>query len=322
MRNRLQKTNIFTIIVLVAFTAVSTIASVIAVFQNIAFMEVWLNSTIYLVGLGLPCIIMGVLLKYRDGQPLKETFSIRPLPILSILICIVLGITLQTVSSLIAQISAKFFNNLTNTSISNMTALPLPMIVFAMAILPAFFEEMLCRGVLFDGYKETPAWYQIVLPACFFGFLHMNFQQISYALPMGIVLALVVYYTRSIFASMIIHFVLNGTQVTVAWLAENKGMFEGGVFAEDLFLKIIGGSDDFTATLIAAAIALIVTVLVLLALRGIHHVKDREKRVVLPKWHKGGWIMYVALAYLFLNALAVEYILPFLNKITEQMPGF
>jgi len=320
MHNRLQSTNIFAVALLAAYTAVSAVASMVIVFQpDMAFAEVWINTTVYLVGFGLPCIIMAVLLKYRRNQPLKETFSIRPLPVLSVLICLVLAITLQTISSLIAQISVRFFNNLTDDSILSMTSLPLPMLVFAMALLPAFFEEMLCRGILFDGYKETPVWYQIVLPACFFGFLHMNFQQISYALPMGIVLALVVYYTRSIFASMIIHFVLNGMQVTIAWLAENKGMFAGGVFGEDLLLTIIGSNESFTVNLIAAGVALAVTILLLLALRKIHHVSSREKRTLAPRWHKGGWIMYFALGYLFLNALAVEYLLPFMNEILNQL---
>ncbi|MBQ2063437.1 MAG: CPBP family intramembrane metalloprotease [Firmicutes bacterium] len=319
MRYRLQSTNIFAIAVLVAYSAVSVVASaVIALRPDMPFATVWVNTTVYLVGFGLPCLIMAILLKYRQGQPLKETFSIRPLPILSILICIVLGITLQTLSSLIAQISAQFFNNLTDASITSMTVLPLPLLVFAMAILPALFEEMLCRGVLFDGYKEAPAWYQIVLPACFFGFLHMNFQQISYALPMGIILALVVYYTRSIFASIIIHFIVNGTQVTISWLAERKGMFAGGVFGEDLLLTIIGGTDNFTTNLIAAGIALVVTVLLLLALRKIHNVKGRGKRVPAPKWHKGGWIMYFALGYLFLNALVIEFLMPFMNELLNQ----
>ena len=50
--------------------------------------------------------------------------------------------------------------------------------------------------------------------------MHLDGQQFLYAVALGIILALVVRITKSIFSSMIIHFIINGTSVTMSKLTD------------------------------------------------------------------------------------------------------
>lgn len=51
-----------------------------------------------------------------------------------------------------------------------------------------------------------------------FGIIHMNPNQFVYAFAMGTLFAYVVYITNSIFASMICHFLFNGTSTSLAYI--------------------------------------------------------------------------------------------------------
>lgn len=316
MEHRLQAANIFAAIALVAYFSVSTFAaSVITAFPGLPYPDMITSLILYVFGFGIPCFVFAFFLKKKEGTGIAKTLGFRKLPFPSVIICIVLGLLFQPVGAFLAQISSKFFGNITSIAVTSMTVMPLPLLVFTMAVMPAFFEELLCRGVLFGNYKETPVWYQILIPALFFGFLHMNFQQISYAFPLGVLLASVYYLTDSLYASMIIHLVLNGTQVTIAWLQEAGVFFNGSTFLEKNLLLLFSGSDNLFETLIIAlgAGALIAILFCFLGRMG--KVREREKRVLRPGWHKGGWIMYLLLGVLFIVSLLVEVMLKFLPQL-------
>lgn len=81
---------------------------------------------------------------------------------------------------------------------------------FLVAFLPAVFEELTLRGVVFHGFKNGYSDKKSVLfSAILFMIMHLSLAQSVYQLFMGIVLALVVLYTGNLFYSMILHFVNN-----------------------------------------------------------------------------------------------------------------
>ena len=205
MKNRLQTANIFAAVMLALYGGFSIIASIVLVtFPQIPYPVSASSVVLYLFGFGAPVLAYCIYAKKVYRQPLKETLSLRPLPFASVLVLIAIAILIQPVMSVIAQIAQMFFNNITSEALENMSDMPLWLMLLTTAVLPAIFEELVCRGMLLDGYKETPVWYQLLLPGLFFGFLHMNFQQISYAAVMGIYFAAVVLITRSLWSTMII----------------------------------------------------------------------------------------------------------------------
>ena len=93
-----------------------------------------------------------------------------------------------------------------------------PMLL-VMAVMPAFNEEFLCRGILYGAYRHQSKAAGICLSALIFGLFHLNFNQMLYAVYLGIVFALMVEATGSIYTSMLMHFLLNGFNVTINFIA-------------------------------------------------------------------------------------------------------
>lgn len=106
------------------------------------------------------------------------------------------------------------------------------------AIFAPIFEEWLCRGMVLRGLltKMKPGW-AIVVSALFFSVIHLNPWQGLNAFCIGLVMGYVYYKTGSLWLTMLIHFVNNGTSVIAAQFSslENmefwKDVIPGGVYA-------------------------------------------------------------------------------------------
>ena len=94
--------------------------------------------------------------------------------------------------------------------------------LLTVAILPAICEEFTHRGLLLSGYKKLGFKKAVILSALMFGLIHLNVNQFFYATVIGLVLAVVTLYSRSIVPAIIIHFMNNGINVYLEF-AEAKG---------------------------------------------------------------------------------------------------
>lgn len=77
--------------------------------------------------------------------------------------------------------------------------------IIAIGVFPALFEELLFRGVVYQGYRSISPGVAVIASAVFFGFMHGTPDQLVFAMVFGIFLALAVQITRSIWAGVIIH---------------------------------------------------------------------------------------------------------------------
>jgi membrane protease YdiL (CAAX protease family) len=93
------------------------------------------------------------------------------------------------------------------------------------ALLPAIFEEITHRGLLFAGYRDSGA-KVVLVSALLFSLMHQNIRQTGYTFYDGVIMALVVYYTRSIYMGMLIHFLNNAIAVIEGYIAQNGGIFD------------------------------------------------------------------------------------------------
>jgi sodium transport system permease protein len=97
------------------------------------------------------------------------------------------------------------------------------MLVF-IALFPAICEELLFRGFILSGLRSRMRpWSAVLVVGVLFGFFHvvpvaMKVIPVSHIL-IGIVLALLVWHSRSIFAGMLFHFIYNGGLIVVPFLA-------------------------------------------------------------------------------------------------------
>jgi len=84
-----------------------------------------------------------------------------------------------------------------------------------MAVLPAFGEELLIRGNLFSGLSTRNVWFGVLMSALLFSLMHANPVQTVHQFGLGIVLALVVGISGSLWAGVIVHFFNNFISITL-----------------------------------------------------------------------------------------------------------
>lgn len=82
-------------------------------------------------------------------------------------------------------------------------------LILAYAALPAVCEEFLFRGILCHEYESKGVFRAIALSSLFFALLHFNVQNLLVYLFCGVILALVLYATRSLWGAVVAHFLYN-----------------------------------------------------------------------------------------------------------------
>ena len=119
------------------------------------------------------------------------------------------GLLLSTVFGGLDSLSSNF--SLYDTFISKTDgSIPSSMYLFvAYAILPAICEEFVFRGILCYEYENGGVMRAVLFSSVFFALLHFNPVNILTYLFSGMVLALVLYASRSLVGAMLAHFLYN-----------------------------------------------------------------------------------------------------------------
>ena len=123
--------------------------------------------------------------------------------------------------TVVNAITMLFVDNTVIAISSEILALPFPVSLLIIAMIGPFSEEFVFRGIMYHSYrKDGNALGAVVLSALVFGFMHMNLNQAGYAFVIGIALAVLMIATGSIWAPMVMHFMINGQSVCMMYLTE------------------------------------------------------------------------------------------------------
>jgi len=88
--------------------------------------------------------------------------------------------------------------------------------IFTIAIMAPIFEEMLARGLVLEGFTNRySATKSVILSAIFFGLIHLNPWQFIGGFISGLFLGYLYYKSRSLGASIFVHFLNNSLSVLV-----------------------------------------------------------------------------------------------------------
>ena len=132
----------------------------------------------------------------------------------NVIYIIILTILISPLIKLVSSVTTLFYPADVNTEILYyIDSLSFPLAMIALAVMPAVFEELAFRGVILSNYKSTGLLISALISSLFFGLFHQDFYQIGYAIVAGVFFSFIVAYTNSIYASMLSHFIINGTQV-------------------------------------------------------------------------------------------------------------
>lgn len=142
----------------------------------------------------------------------------RKLRISDGLLSLLLGYTLIPLMLFINSVSGLFSTNYVQGSVQELVAYPFWLQLLIIAVLPACVEEFVFRGLIYHSYRKNGILGAAVLSGLVFGLMHLNINQLSYAAVMGIIFALLVEATGSMYSSMLAHFAANSYSVILMQL--------------------------------------------------------------------------------------------------------
>ncbi|MBQ6813910.1 MAG: CPBP family intramembrane metalloprotease [Lachnospiraceae bacterium] len=135
----------------------------------------------------------------------------------TVLKTLVMTVLLMPLVAFINSISSAVAGNSVDTTLELIvTENPLWLNLIILALLPAVVEEFIFRGLILNGYKKRNPLIAITLSSVLFGLIHMNINQFSYAFVIGFVFGLLAYATGSLLPTILAHFVINGTSITLS----------------------------------------------------------------------------------------------------------
>ena len=211
---------LFTVLI-VAYEIVTVLAlftdlfSGITIKQNILFSQslILVPTVIYLV----------IKRKY-----VKEIIWFRKFHPLTLLLLPLMVLFMEPLITLLNAISMLFVRNeISNAASAVVDHNTLGTSLFFMAFLPCVIEELAYRGVMFGSFHEAGRLKAILMSGFLFGLMHMNFNQMAYAVVIGLVFGFVVEATGSIIPTMIMHFLINGFSVVIKHIANSVPALKG-----------------------------------------------------------------------------------------------
>ncbi len=193
---------------------------------------------------GSACMILAARRKQLDGVDGIEIFSTRPPEPKAILG----GLLLLGASYFAAILYTNIVNLLFPEAVSNTVqglqsifdGVSLPALLLCLAVIPAICEEMVFRGILQYalGRYGSPR-VTILLTGVVFGLFHLDPVRIPIAAMTGIALSYALYRSRSIFVTMLMHFVNNAASAVLSYAAAGT--------QEEAAAQVAAQMEEFTA---------------------------------------------------------------------------
>ncbi len=173
--------------------------------------------------LALPAIAFAVLGPYDP----RKTLALRPPPPRALLAAVLIALGGVPVGWLIGWLQLQMWEGGAEALLPLQELLTATdtrramWLLFLVAVTPAVCEELVFRGVLLQSLsREQRAWRAVLLSAAVFGAFHLSFETALRFLPtmwIGLLMGWVVWHSRSIFASMLMHFLNNAVVVVLLW---------------------------------------------------------------------------------------------------------
>ena len=163
----------------------------------------------YGLGFGLPALIY---LKMTKAN-IKSTLFLNEMNIYNFILVILISFAIIPAVYFLSGISVLVFPNVISANITPLADKSLPELIICLALFPAVFEEICYRGVIFSGYGNVSLKKAAIVCGLLFAMAHLSAQQFLYSFAVGVLFCFMTYYTKSIYATTITHFILNAVQV-------------------------------------------------------------------------------------------------------------
>ncbi|MCR5508443.1 MAG: CPBP family intramembrane metalloprotease [Lachnospiraceae bacterium] len=211
---------------------------------------------------------------------INEWVPFRKLRVWTVFLIILFSFLIMPFISLINLFSQLFTDNVVTTAMaSEFSGVSPVLLVTIVAFVGPFCEEFAFRGILFGGLKKTGyVLAAAVVSSFFFGLMHLNLNQMSYAIVMGVIFCLLVEATGSIWASVISHAVINGFNI-VSLMVIEKVYSEMGEDISSLASQASDMDEKFSMMGALIGVSAIALLFAVGAYIGIYELEGRRKNV-------------------------------------------
>lgn len=180
------------------------------------------------------------------GFNISDIVSLKPCKKGLLLPFLLLGLGLCSFANIASSYLGEFVDSFGVNYEVDFGSVPKGVFGFALAfistvITPALFEEFACRGIVLGaGRKISPA-FAVVASATVFGLMHANFEQIPFALFIGLVLGFVTLKSGSMWTAVLIHGINNFVSLAFStFLGKLSSNVQIVVYSAYLVLSLIG----------------------------------------------------------------------------------
>lgn len=169
-----------------------------------------LSQLTILVPFGIYCVV-------TRKNPL-EIIRFKKINMISVFMAFLVAIFSYPIVIFLNMVSMLFVENAVVDIMPSVLELGIGPALLLMAVTPAVVEETIFRGTLYNTYSKSNPVAGLFLSAVLFGLMHMNFNQLPYAIYIGIIAVLMLEACDSILAPMIIHLTMNGSSTVLAFI--------------------------------------------------------------------------------------------------------
>lgn len=215
-----KRINRFIPVLFISYILLSILAGAVIGVMNIN-MPLWGSYLLSQAIVLLPALIYVAIHKIN----IIACMPYRRLRISDGLLSLLFGYALVPTMLFVSNLTSLFSTNYVQDSVQELIAYPFVVQLLIIAVLPACVEEFVFRGLIYHSYRKNGILGAAVLSGLVFGLMHLNINQLSYALLMGIVFALLVEATGSMYSSMLAHFAANSYSIIMMQLVS---MTSGG----------------------------------------------------------------------------------------------
>lgn len=304
---KILKANLFGMIVIILMIVLSiTIQPIIlnanvSLFSSVAIMQI--------LGFFLPVVIYFLITK----ENVRDTLKLNKLPLKDIILIILLAIVCQPLvmglSGISSIISPNSFSNAIANPVSETSML---LTIFFIGVVPAIFEELVYRGVILSGYDNVSIKTAAIFSGLYFAYMHLDIQRLLYTLALGIIFGYLVRITKSIYSSMLCHFLVNSIQMVFLKVVMSKSE---QVDSSAQSIKDLPGAKQITmiiALIIMILVGLLLIKLIMNKLKKNHSLDSVELNRDIVTEKPVNWPFIVTtiifVAVVILNYIALSYL--------------
>lgn len=229
-------------------------------------------------------LICGLLYVWITRQSFAKDLKIRRYKLSSFFLSLVVLMFASPMATWFNIMSQLFAKNEISNSIYDVTqAVPMWLGIAIIGCLPGFIEELLYRGIIYNAFRKRSVLTGIVVSAFTFGLMHMNFNQIMYAVYLGVIFALVLEATGSLVSTMILHMVFNACNTANVYILPKVYEYLGrysdayaNIDMDEMMNATLSRQDALVSLVVITPAALIGLVLAILLIRQIAKMNGRE----------------------------------------------